>query len=181
MVADYSSGRIDMCIIVLKKWLMNLFPLGWLLGLGGGASWEIIGSYPHVVPIQVLCELGIVGFLAYAAVFGFSIRSFIRILTLGKGDVMIRSIACCIAALFFYRFLLSLKMGGLTSIYNTFIFPILLAKLESAVALEARNKNVSNYVRGECVSNPCYRPIVVPRAVGGFVGGAMSATGNPQT
>jgi len=49
--------------VLLAAWLDN--PSSFLFGMGSSSSFQIIGGYCHVVPVEVLCELGVAGLSLY--------------------------------------------------------------------------------------------------------------------
>ncbi len=104
-----------------------------MFGLGAGASWEILGSYPHVVAVQILGELGIVGFGIFLMILGLTVRSFLVSLKLAKNNELARAVICCLFAAFIFRFALSFKEGGLEYVYTLFLFPVLLARLHATL------------------------------------------------
>jgi len=57
--------RIDMVRILIDAWLAD--PSATVFGLGSSASWSrsIISGYPHVVPLEILGELGLFGFVFF--------------------------------------------------------------------------------------------------------------------
>lgn len=63
-----SSGledRINMSRVLLTQYFRT--PSAIIAGLGSSSSFQILGSYCHVVPIEVLCELGLAGILIYSS------------------------------------------------------------------------------------------------------------------
>jgi hypothetical protein len=113
--------------------------MGLLFGLGTSASFSprIAGFYPHIVPIEVLCELGVVGIALFIAILVLTLRSVIRYMrryaaleTNSKGTRVVVSLA----ALFILEVLLSLKEGSLLRDANLLMFPILIEGISLGAA-----------------------------------------------
>ena len=66
LVEQHSSGRFQQASHCIQK-MWEAGPTAWLFGLGTSACYELIGGYPHMVPGEVLAEMGIVGFFFYLA------------------------------------------------------------------------------------------------------------------
>ena len=66
--ADQSTQtRVEMISILMEAWSAG-GPEVLIFGLGSSASWsqELVQFYPHVVPLEVLGELGFVGFALFS-------------------------------------------------------------------------------------------------------------------
>ena len=110
----YEGGRIQTALTLLGVWA-DYGPVAWILGLGASASYEpwILGIYPHIVAIEMLCELGLIGFALFCAL---PILTFKNISTLranAQNDVVRRGELAAILGLFTFEFLLSFKEGSL--------------------------------------------------------------------
>ena len=136
-VEDYEE-RIMMARALFDAY-MSSDVMGLLFGLGTSASFSprIAGFYPHIVPIEVLCELGVVGIALLIAILVLTLRSVIRYMrryaaleTNRKGTRVVMSLA----ALFILEVLLSLKQGSLLRNANLLMFPILIEGISLGAA-----------------------------------------------
>ena len=122
--------------------------LGLLFGLGNSASFspQILGFYTHIVPAEILCELGVVGLMLFVTIWGMAARAMLRFGTrLGSLQVAAetrRSIAC-LGAIAFIELLLSFKEGSLVRDVNLFLFPILIEGILASVAARSLIKPTS--------------------------------------
>ncbi|MDB4734004.1 O-antigen ligase family protein [Planctomycetota bacterium] len=84
---------------------------GWgtiLFGLGTAESGVLMGIYPHFIPVEVLCEQGIVGLALLGTALGVLITQARRVIrTTGRSDT-----DAAIIALFLFLCLVGLKSGG---------------------------------------------------------------------
>lgn len=136
-VEDY-EGRLDSARALFDAYLSSGI-LGLLFGLGSSASFspEVVGFYPHIVPIEILCELGIVGASLFLGVLGLTIRSvlrYMRTLAVVDSDGGGRRVVASLAALFICELLLSMKEGSLLRDPNLLLFPILIEGIVSSAA-----------------------------------------------
>jgi len=138
-VEDYES-RVAAANRLLDVYLSSGM-LVLLFGLGNSASFapQVAGFYTHIVPVEILCELGVVGFLLFMAALGLTIRSLIRLASIRSslqiGSQTQRAVAC-LSALALIELLLALKQGSLVRDVNLFLFPILLEGLLASVAAQ---------------------------------------------
>lgn len=120
-------GRISMASVMVNAWLSS--PQSILFGLGNSAAYspELLGIYPHIVPIEVLTEEGVIGFSIYLALLVSSCASAVRLCRAEKGigHFEIRSALTGLAA--FYA-LLSFKQGSLIGSYFLLASMMLLAR-----------------------------------------------------
>ena len=73
MQSEYTDSatqtRVEMATALLDVWVEgDLMTL--IFGLGSSASWspDIVGFYPHVIPLEILGELGFLGFILFSLV-----------------------------------------------------------------------------------------------------------------
>lgn len=110
MHAEYTGGRVAPSESMLRVWA-KAGPWAWILGLGGSSSYHFVGFYPHVVPVEVLTELGVFGLLLYA---GFAVLSISRARwLLGVVSADKRGTIICACALFGFEWILACKQGAL--------------------------------------------------------------------
>ncbi|MDB6102088.1 MAG: hypothetical protein JWO52_2087 [Gammaproteobacteria bacterium] len=104
-----------------------------LFGLGNSASWDpdINGIYPHNVPMEVLGEEGVVGFLLYLAICVSALSALVRaLLSSNERD---RPVVAASGAGFLFFLLVSLKQGNMIGSVEFFMYAILLVRLSRAV------------------------------------------------
>jgi O-antigen ligase len=110
-----------------------------LFGLGNSASFapQVVGFYTHIVPVEILCELGAVGFLLFVGALGFTVRALIRLASIMSSPQIsseTRRAVACLSALALIELLLSFKQGSLVRDVNLFLFPILIEGLLASLA-----------------------------------------------
>jgi O-antigen ligase len=102
--------RQQMWSDLLDYWWKSDFT-SWMLGLGSCASRVIIGPYPHNIPLEILCEEGLLGVVIYVGFLSCVARSCFSngwASDAGKRNVMITFVA-----LFCFEIILTLKSGSL--------------------------------------------------------------------
>lgn len=148
-IDDY-SGRLTMADRLFSSYLQS-GPLGLLFGLGTSASFspQIAGFYTHIVPIEILCELGIVGFMLFLTILVLTLRGVARHLMdvgRGHGHKETARVVAALAALFVCELLLSLKEGSLLRDTNLFLYPILIESVLVRVASVRRTPETGREV-----------------------------------
>jgi hypothetical protein len=140
-VVDYEE-RMTNARILLEHYLSSDIP-GLLFGLGSSASFSprIIGFYPHVVAVEVLCELGVVGFSLFIAIAALTVRAIIRFMNTisqlpARTDA--RRVVASLAALAFLELLVSFKQGSLIRDINLLLFPVLIEGIIASVMAKHR-------------------------------------------
>ena len=105
-----SATRFDYSMILLKYWL-DSSPIHWLFGLGSSASFDarLLGIYCHVVVIEILAELGLIGFLLISAFVLLVIRDGFRLYQATKDSDTERGTAMALCAMFFFQIILTFK------------------------------------------------------------------------
>ncbi len=110
MRETYMADRIGPSGEMLQHWAAG-GPWSWAFGLGGSASYHYVGFYPHMVPAEVLSELGLVGFTAYVS---FAVISLLRLRWLLRAlPKDLSNIALCSGTLFGFEAVMALKQGAL--------------------------------------------------------------------
>lgn len=106
----YQTDRLGPASIMLEEWgRSGLWT--WLWGLGGSSSFHYAGFYPHMVPVEVLTELGVIGFLMYV---GFAALSLMRCKWLFSAlPDELRDVSIAGASLFFFEVVMTFKQGAL--------------------------------------------------------------------
>jgi hypothetical protein len=121
METTFKDTRLEYCTKLLSFWAEGS-PFGWLFGLGSSASFDprILGNYCHVTVVEVLAELGLMGFLLLSTFSLFVARDSLRLYRLTKDSEVDRGVAVTLVALFFFGVILSLKQGSFLT--NTYLF-----------------------------------------------------------
>jgi hypothetical protein len=110
-----------------------------LFGLGSSASFapQVVGFYVHIVPVEVLCELGAVGFILFVTALGLAARALVRLASIMSSPQIsseTRRAVACLSAFALIELLLSFKQGSLVRDVNLFLFPILIEGLLASVS-----------------------------------------------
>jgi hypothetical protein len=152
------TGRWEMgSRLVARWWDGSAFTI--IAGLGNSASNDprILGTYPHVVPLEVLAEEGLVGAALLAGILLTGTGAARRYYRYGRRDKNKRAILAVIAAMFFASFLLTLKQGSLLGNADFLMFAVLLGRIEVLERAKRRN--------GEVVQSPAHSMIARPNSV----------------
>lgn len=110
----YEGGRVQTSVILLKRWLSE-GPIRWVIGLGSSASFDksLLEFYCHVVFVEVLAELGIVGWVLLWLFPIHAFQNLKELWTYVKEDPEERGMVAAIGAIFFFEVILSFKQGSL--------------------------------------------------------------------
>ena len=93
-------------------------------------QFHFIGFYPHVAPIEILAEQGLVGLAIYVAIVFITFKSAIRLLSNSTEDTPgSRSAAAILFSLFIFEWLLTFKQGSLLSSIYVFSYAAVICKL----------------------------------------------------
>lgn len=127
-------GRLDMVTAVLSHWSRSAFAV--LFGLGNSAAFapQIIGIYPHNMPLEVLGEEGLIGFALLLALLAATFRSLMRARRAVRLSSHDAGLLAAAGAIFLFSFLLSLKQGSLLGNYVVFMAALLVIRLAAALA-----------------------------------------------
>jgi hypothetical protein len=163
--SDFSQTRLQMCADVLEYWIESGQPWNWIIGLGNSASWSIISAYPHVVPVEILVELGVVGFVIYTAVVLLAIHSAFRLMWRLRKMPLEQSYVLTFFALWAFFALLTLKQGSFLMSFSWMSFTVILARLEPIMqrSLAAqRIRAVRQSMRRSIQPRPAELPVAAP-------------------
>ena len=130
MQSTWTGSRLGMSGELLAAWY-DAGPAAWLFGLGTSASFDpqILGGYPHVVMLEVLGELGIIGFLLLWAVPVLGFMAFWELHKLVRHDDEARGSAAVLGGLFLFEVILSFKQGSMLGSPFAFGFAVLLGRV----------------------------------------------------
>ncbi len=120
--------RVDAARDILDKWLGQ--PSSMVFGMGSSASWSrtMLSGYSHVVPIEILVELGLFGLLLFGTAM---LTLFLRAFTGSTRSKMTEESTRNFAALFgcwLFVNLLYLKQGSTIFAFDLFMFTALAEK-----------------------------------------------------
>lgn len=128
----WSSDRMESAVderlnnmkILMNHWLRT--PWSLIFGLGNSASYDprILGFYPHNIPLEVLCEEGLIGITLFCLILLVSFRSYFKNKT-KKAEVR------TISALLIYSLLISFKQGSMLGNYTFFMYAIILQRINN--------------------------------------------------
>jgi hypothetical protein len=129
-VSTYSGSRIDTSLILLREWF-DAGPVFWVIGLGSNASYAIPGLefYPHVIMLEVLGELGVIGFGLLFAIPTLVGVALYQLWPFVKDSPERRGMVAAMAAMFLFDVILSFKQGTFLSHGTTLAFACILARL----------------------------------------------------
>ena len=119
-----TNGRLEIAFEGLAEWQGGVITL--LLGLGYYSIHYSTGSYPHVVPLEVLAEEGLVGFLLlFSLTISFGVK-LTKLLRRPSVDGKLRASNFVLAAMFLFSFLLIFKQGTVLANNLFFLFGLLI-------------------------------------------------------
>ena len=105
-------------------------PGAWLQGLGPGGYNSITGlGYVHNSIVEVLCELGLFGFVLFSLAIWCCFVEGRRVFHAYKEDPIRRSVVTILIALTFYQFFLSLKQGSIIGWPGPLMYILICSKI----------------------------------------------------
>jgi hypothetical protein len=127
---------------MLTYWLNSPFTI--LFGLGSSASFskDIFGYYVHMVPLEIIGELGLVGFCIYFSILYKVYKSIMRTCFSAKIIQSDRNVLVVFYSLFLFELLLSLKQGSLLGSVLLFSFVIVISRLDYIIQKPLINKKI---------------------------------------
>ncbi|HVW70113.1 MAG TPA: O-antigen ligase family protein [Steroidobacteraceae bacterium] len=129
-----ASERWRMGSLLLSHWADS--PATVVFGLGNSAAYdpEIIGIYPHDVPVEVLGEEGLVGLAIYLSLNGLALRGFLRSWRVTRDNPQQRPLLAVAAANFVFAWVTTFKEGNMVPAVEYFMAAILLARMPELLA-----------------------------------------------
>ena len=129
------SGRLEQALILVHHWYGS--PETILFGLGNSASFDprVLGMYPHFVPLEILAEEGLVGFLAFLLILFVTGQNVAHCLRAIRDAPSERPLLAALAAMFLYALLLALKQGSLLNNLELFMFAILIGNYRAFLSV----------------------------------------------
>ena len=147
MFAEFQETRLFMVQKLLNYW-MESSPIHWVLGLGSSSSFssEILGVYPHMIMVEVLAELGVVGFVLLCILYLLVVRAWFKLYRIYRHDPIGRGVVATLGALALYGFILSFKQGSFLGQTNTYLVCLLICRYE-VLASGAHRRALARYAR----------------------------------
>jgi hypothetical protein len=140
-VEDAVYGRGNAWLFFLQEWITTSdFRVPF--GLGATAAFAIIGFYPHNLPVEILAELGLVGFGLFVAIIWKSAVNGIRLIQRLEKKPEIRSEVLSLLGLLFLSLLLAQKEGSLYTWQILFFFAITISQREIATRKEMKKSKL---------------------------------------
>jgi hypothetical protein len=135
-----AEGRWHMAVTLLHEWQSS--GAGILLGLGNSAAFDpsIIGFYPHVVPLEILGEEGLIGAALYLTILWMVFSALLRAWRLSRQMPDLAGLVAATGAGFLFMFLISLKEGNMVGSVFLFMYAILVARLPELLRQAQRSR-----------------------------------------
>lgn len=142
MVDNYMETRFDASLTMLRIW-MNSSPHNVLLGLGSSTSFDpnVLDNFPHVLPVEILCQLGLPGLTIYTVAIILVFMSARRTLRLVADMPPERGLLTTLFGLFLFELLRSMKEWPMLYHVYLFSFGIMVARFELLVRREVRERH----------------------------------------
>lgn len=135
IVYDFTS-RLHGAKLLLKEWSSSTFSILFGIGNSGSFSRDILGTYPHIVPLEILGEEGILGFLIYLYIIYRFLKITSYLVKHSKSSDKERKILTTNIGFWLFTLALSLKQGSLISTPEFFLF----AALQERLYVISKNK-----------------------------------------
>jgi len=135
-MGDDIGDRYAAASRLIEQWYSS--PGNLIFGLGSSASYDpsIFGFYTHIVPLEIIGELGGIGFIIYAIILYLTFsNTLISIRKIGD-NVLEKGVLATVVAMVLFEFLLSFKQGSFLGSQIFFGLIIVLARFNYSI----RNK-----------------------------------------
>jgi len=137
-VSSDFDERFSRSLLLLSKASESLG--SFLFGLGNSASFSpnLIGIYPHIVPLEILGEEGLIGLFLFVTICYMVIRTFLKILKNKMVTSEEKKIVCVNFGFWLFTVLLCFKQSSLITSPNIFLFAALHEKLMALIYLRIK-------------------------------------------
>jgi hypothetical protein len=134
MQETFEKSRLQMASELLYEFLSaaGRNPLILVGGLGAASSYQLIGYYCHVVPVEALCEYGFIGLILYGMILWATVRSLWLMVKSKRLSVEDKTQVAFMAGLFAVYFLLTFKQGSLFGHTEYFATAMMIGRLRTA-------------------------------------------------
>lgn len=122
------EGRTLMVQRLLGRWVAS-DPSVWVFGLGASSSFRVSSFYVHNVPIEVLCELGLVGAVLFGVFCWKTFKNSIFFTAHVPTNWAFRPYALGFIGTFVFLMILTLKEGTLYAVPHMFFVGILIDRI----------------------------------------------------
>ncbi|MEM9421586.1 MAG: hypothetical protein AAF986_03615 [Pseudomonadota bacterium] len=128
----YQSSRLVFAEDALDFW-SSQGPIAFFVGIGssGCTSPQVLGTYPHLVAVEVLVELGLIGFALWLTALILGALAAIRLLRKFIDDPVSRSVLAAIIGLTLFNFALTFKQGTVFTNVELWMCIIILSRLDA--------------------------------------------------
>lgn len=133
------SLRTGAATFIIHKWSEDITTM--IFGLGAGSTYSYLEVYTHVVPVEILTELGIIGLL----IFTFIIIQTAKNIRLITGDYAINhgsTVALILPSLFIVEFVLYFKQGSLLVSPSIYVLALLIDRVASQIKARTNFKEL---------------------------------------
>jgi hypothetical protein len=160
MQETFAQSRVQMAAGLLYEFVSaaSRNPLVLIGGTGAASSYQLVGFYCHVVPVEALCEYGIVGAALYLMILWAAVQS-VRVMLKAKSIPSAdKTQIAFLAGLFAVYFLLTFKQGSLFGHTEYFATAMIIGRLRVATLGVPRGVSA---VAARSAAAP-YSPATVP-------------------
>ncbi len=130
------DGRLDSALLLLQLSFRDVPTL--VFGLGNSAAFDVYGIYPHVVPVEIAAEEGLVGLGLFAAILFVSARRILGVARLRSLNAQERAGFAALSAGLIFQLVLSLKQGSMLGSPLLFMHAILVARFADLLRARAQ-------------------------------------------
>ena len=127
-------GRWHMAVTLLREWQKS--GAGMVLGLGNSAAFDpsILGFYPHIVPLEILAEEGLIGAALYLMILWMVFRAIWRARRMARQLPELSGLVAAVGASFLFMLIISFKEGNMVGSVFLFMWAILLTRMPELIA-----------------------------------------------
>ena len=126
-ISEDGKGRLEIAYVGLEMWANSVVSM--VFGIGHFAIGHVTGSYPHIVPLEVLAEEGLIGISIYLFILTSIFKKSIKLVAKHATTHAERTNRITIVAIMLLAFFLSLKQGTVLGNWPFFMFGLLVSGL----------------------------------------------------
>lgn len=130
-------GRFEMALRLLEFWSGSLTTM--VFGLGNSAAYDpkILGIYPHIVPVEILCEEGLLGAAIFLTLLYVACKKIVIVWSSAIKDPGYSDVAAYAIGMTVFSFILMLKEGSMLGSFPFFMNALVLSRLASMYAADS--------------------------------------------